>query len=251
MKFKNEVIWIVGASSGIGAALAEALDQEGAKLILSARTRPALEQLNNKLGSRHTVAELDCASPHSVAKVAHAIKEHQGKIDRVIFMAAIYRPNNIDKLDMNFARQLVEINLLGAIYATYSVLPIMKEQDKGQIVLCGSVAGYTGLPGGQPYSATKAAIINFAESLYAEVEPHIDVKVINPGFVRTRITDKNRFHMPARQEPEQAAQAIVKGLNKSAFQIHFPKRFTYMVRMLHLLPYWIKLRITRRLRGRA
>lgn len=251
MSFENEHIWIIGASSGIGAALAKELAHQGATLVLSARREEDLEKLNQELGGKHHVYALDVANSEEVQNTAHAIVKKVEKIDRVIFMAAIYRPANINKMDTAFAKQLVEVNLLGAIYTTYAVLPIFNKQQSGQITLCGSVAGYTGLPGGQPYSATKAAIINLAESLYAEVDDFIDVKLINPGFVRTRITDKNQFHMPMRIEPEQAAKAIASGLNKKAFEIHFPKRFTLLVKLLRLMPYPITLFLTRKMRGKA
>lgn len=250
MSFENEHIWIIGASSGIGEAVAKELASQGATLILSARREEELEQLNQKLGGKHHVYPLDVANSDTVQSTANAIATQVGQIDRVLFLAAIYRPDNIDKMDMTFAKQLVEVNLLGAIYTTYAVLPIFNAQQSGQIILCGSVAGYTGLPGGQPYSATKAAIINFAESLYAEIDDFIDVKLINPGFVRTRITDKNQFHMPMRIEPEQAAKAIASGLNKKSFEIHFPKRFTLMVKLIKLMPYSLTLYLTRKMRGK-
>lgn len=251
MSFKNENIWIIGASSGIGAALAKELSNEGATLILSARREEELETLNKELGGEHYIYLLDVADSDHVKHTAETIKENLGKLDRVLFMAAIYRPGDIEEHDVTFAKQLVEVNLLGAIYTTYATLPIFNAQKSGQIVLCGSVAGYTGLPGGQPYSATKAAIINFAESLHAEVQSYIDVKMINPGFVRTRITDKNKFHMPMRIEPEDAAKAIAHGLKHKSFEIHFPKRFTYLVKILHAMPYAIKLFLTRKMRDKS
>ncbi len=250
MSFENEHIWIIGASSGIGEALASELSQQGATLLLSARRKEELERLNQELGGRHHIYPLDVSDSEQVRQTAEAILDKVETLDRVVFMAAIYRPADIDDMDIDFARQLVEVNLLGAIYTTYAILPVFKRQHSGQIVLCGSVAGYTGLPGGQPYSATKAAIINFAESLYAEVGDYIDVKVINPGFVRTRMTDKNAFHMPMRIEPEQAAKAIAKGLRSRRFEIHFPKGFTFWVKQLRLLPYSVKLFLTCKLANR-
>lgn len=127
------------------------------------------------------------------------------------------------------------MNLLGAFTLIDSVLPILKQQRSGQLALCGSVAGYNGLPGGQPYSATKAAVINLAESLKAE-NPQLDIKVINPGFVKTPLTDKNSFQMPMMVSPEYAAQAIAEGLLKRGFEIHFPKKFTLLMKLLRILP---------------
>jgi short-subunit dehydrogenase len=251
MKFTGEHIWIIGASSGIGEALAKELDAQGATLILSARTEESLNQLNDSLGGKHKVMPLDVGDNDAVEQAAATIRKDIARLDRVIFLAAIYKPANINARDVEFSRNLVTVNLLGALYVTYAVLPIFDAQKTGQMVLCGSVAGYTGLPGGQPYSATKAAIANFTESLYAEVEDYIDVKLISPGFVRTRITDKNDFPMPMRIEPEQAAKAIAKGLRGRAFEIHFPKAFTLAVKFLRLLPYSIALWATRKMRGKS
>ena len=117
-----------------------------------------------------------------------------------------------------------------------TVLPLLLAQGGGQITLCASVAGYRGLPKSQPYGATKAGLINIAESLAAEVPKQIDVRVINPGFVESRLTDKNDFKMPMRISPEKAAKAIADGLNKPGFEIHFPKAFTRIMKLLSYLP---------------
>ncbi len=251
MDFSGEHIWIIGASSGIGEALAHELSAQGATLILSARRKQELEALNKTLGGTHYVYPLDVSKAEQVRETTQAIAKNVGCLDRVIFMAAIYKPADISARDYDFTKTLVEVNLLGAIYVTYALLPVFEAQQKGQIVLCGSVAGYTGLPGGQPYSATKAAIMNFAESLHAEAKAYLGVKLISPGFVRTRITDKNTFSMPMRLEPPQAAKVIAKGLKARAFEIHFPKGFTFIVKFLRFLPYPISLWLTKKLRGKA
>lgn len=247
MSFKGEHIWIIGASSGIGAALAKELAGKGASLILSARREEELEKLNHELGGQHLVLPLDVSDHEAVSQAVESIKKQVKTLNRAIFLAAVYKPAEINQRDAEFARKLVEVNLLGPIYTTYALLPLFEEQQSGQIVLCGSVAGFTGLPSGQPYSATKAAVINFTESLYAEAADYLDVKVINPGFVRTRITDKNKFHMPMRIEPEQAAKHIAKGLKSRGFEIHFPKLFTMMVKLLKVMPYPLSLWLTRKM----
>lgn len=253
--FDSETIWIIGASSGIGEALARELSVQGASLILSARSEEPLRHLAADLApnciNAPIVLPLDVADSQAIQDAAAWIASNGAHLSRVIFMAALYKPIDIAQRDYAFTQELVQVNLLGAIFTTYAVLPIFEAQKNGQIVLCGSVAGYTGLPGGQPYSATKAAIINFAESLYAEMKGSIDVKLISPGFVRTRITDKNNFAMPMRMEPKQAAKAIVRGLNARAFEIHFPKGFTYGVKLLRALPYSLALALTLRMRGKA
>lgn len=251
MAFTGEHIWIIGASSGIGEALARELAGQGATLILSARREEELQALNVELGGRHLVVPLDVSDSAAVTQAVASIARQVPTLNRVILLAAIYRPEMIEKLDPDFATQLVQVNLLGAIYTTYALLPLFEKQQSGQIVLCGSVAGYTGLPAGQPYSTTKAAIINFTESLYAEAPDYLDVKLINPGFVRTRITDKNSFPMPMRIEPEQAAKHIAKGLKSSGFEIHFPKAFTLLVKLLRLFPYPLALYLTRKMASKV
>lgn len=246
LAYKDEVIWIIGASSGIGAALSKELATRGALLALSARRKEALEILTSSLGTEHKIFPLDVRDADLVIRTAQAIHASFGRIDRIVFLAAAYAPMKLTELDLALTRQIIEVNLLGAFHLVQAVLPILKEQQKGQIALCGSVAGYTGLPGGQPYSATKAAIINLAESLRAELPNTIDVKLISPGFVRTELTDKNNFKMPMIISAERAAEVIADGLHTNVFEIHFPKRFTLFLKMLRLLPYGLAFRITRK-----
>lgn len=247
MTFSDETIWIIGASSGIGEALAKQLAAENATIILSARSTDKLEQIQKEIGEHHLIFPLDTSDEKAVYTTYEAIMEKVPTLDRVLFMAGIYEPTNIEGIDTAFAQQIMNVNFMGAIYTTQAVLPVFKKQGAGQIVLCASVAGYSGLPNGQPYSASKAALINFAESLHAEVPKNIDVKVINPGFVETPLTDKNDFEMPMCITPDQAATAIIKGLQSKNFEIHFPKKFTYLVKLLTSLPYFLKLKISKKL----
>lgn len=244
--YRDQVVWIIGASSGIGSALAQKLSSRGATLALSARRKEELEKLRSDLGTQHKVFVLDTTDAEATLRTAQAIRTAFGRIDRIIFLAAAYVPMRIDALDLSVAKDIVDINLIGAFNLVHAVLPILKDQQsKGQIALCGSVAGYMGLPGGQPYSATKAAIINLAESLHAECKGAIDIKLISPGFVRTPLTDKNNFQMPMIIEPEQAANEIADGLLSGRFEIHFPRKFTLCLKLLRLLPYALSLRLTR------
>ena len=152
-------------------------------------------------------------------------------------MAAVYQPMQLDQLDINHLDQQIRINFNAAFYLIDAALPVLKRQQYGQIAFCASVAGYRGLPGGQPYSATKAALINLVESLKSEVaETGIDVRLICPGFVRTPMTDKNSFKMPLIIEPDQAAIAIADGLIGTKFEIHFPKAFTWIMKIIRMIP---------------
>lgn len=245
--YQDKVIWIIGASSGIGEALARELASRGAVLALSARRKDTLEKLKDSLrADQHKIFALDVSDADVVTRTAGAIRAALGRIDSVIFLAASYTPMKLENLDLAVTRQMIDVNLAGAFHVVHAVLPILKDQSAGQIALCGSVAGYIGLPGGQPYSATKAAIINLAESLRAELPKKIDIKLISPGFVRTELTDKNDFYMPMIIEPEKAAKAIADGLLQTRFEVHFPKRFTYLLKLLCLLPYHLALKITKK-----
>ncbi|MBU6236078.1 MAG: SDR family NAD(P)-dependent oxidoreductase, partial [Alphaproteobacteria bacterium] len=209
MDWKNRHVWIIGASAGIGRALAVALHAQGASLALSARNREALGSLNAALQGRHAVLPCDVTDIGAVAAAAAQIQ----KLDIVIFMAGEYVPTSVADMTKEDLVGIIDTNLKGAFHALIAILPRMRTQKNGMIALCGSVAGYRGLPKGQPYSATKAAMINLAETLYLEEKPNgIDVRLISPGFVRTRMTEKNAFAMPAAISPEEAAGEIVKGL---------------------------------------
>lgn len=242
--------WIIGASSGIGRAVAEKLAAEGHTLALSARSRSDLEALCATLGQSCHSFPLDVTDVEATKMVALQVASALGEIDSVLFMAGVYTPMALDVLDIPKARQMVEVNLCGALHLLHAIVPRFKQRGQGQIVLCASVAGYGGLPGGQPYCATKAALINLAESLYIEAVPYgIDVKVINPGFVKTRLTDQNDFTMPMMITAEKAADAIVKGIKSSAFEIHFPKGFTCALKALSTLPIRLRAPLMRRRKG--
>lgn len=237
MTFSNDIIWIIGASSGIGEALAQELSNQGATLILSARNEKKLNDLKEKIGEKHQVIPLDVSDITQVEKAAQTALSSVKRLDRVIFMAGIYDPNAIADINIEYAKKIIDVNFMGALYVTKTIMPIFEKQGSGQIALCASVAGKIGLPNGQPYSASKAALINFTESLHAEAPKNIDVKLINPGFVKTPMTSKNDFKMPMVITPEKAAYAITKGLKSNAFEIHFPKKFTYIVKTIAALPY--------------
>lgn len=246
--YRGQAVWIIGASSGIGAALARELSSRGAILALSSRRQDELKALNQKLGSLHTVFALDVTDAEMTFRTARSVLTTFGRIDRVIFLAAAYVPMKIDAVDLAMAKTMVDVNIMGAFNLTSAVLPLLKSQTpKAQLALCASVAGYIGLPGGQPYSATKAAIINLAETLHAECRDTVDIRLVCPGFVRTPLTDKNDFKMPMMIEPERAAKEIADGLQSGRFEIHFPRTFTLFLKMLRLLPYALSLRLTRRI----
>lgn len=235
--FIDKNIWIVGASTGIGAALAKELSERGARLALSARSADKLNALKEQLGDHHVVVPVDVADQLSVKDAADQISQSFDRLDSAITMAAIFDPGAIIDTNADSMSSLIDVNLKGTFHFVLETLPILRAQKGGQIALCGSVAGYRGLPNGQPYSATKAAVINLAESLRAEEKDNnIDVKVINPGFVKTPMTDKNDFEMPMIITTDQAAKSIADDLLKKKFEVHFPKKFTFIMKLLRILP---------------
>lgn len=246
MSRRKEHIWIIGASAGIGEALAKELANAGHSVAISARNESSLARLHDELPKNgHLVVPLDVSDLSAVNSATDNILERWGHIDRVIFMAGIYQPMQMGMLDLEETKKILLVNLLGAFYVAESVLPALIARPHGQLAFCASVAGYRGLPKSQPYGASKAGLINMVESLKAEHGKQVDVKLINPGFVESRLTDKNDFHMPMRMSAENAAKRIVKGLKSRAFEVHFPKRFTGLMKLLSVLPDWIYYRIMR------
>lgn len=244
--YKNQLVWVIGASTGIGAALARRLKSEGAVLALSARSAETLRKLAEEIGASK-VLPLDVADAEALRAAKNQLIAEFGHIDRVVFLPALYGPMTLDQVEMQHVRSLVEVNLISAYSLIQEVYPAMLEQGFGQISFCASISGFSGLPQSQPYASTKAALISLAESLRAEAEGSgVDIKVINPGFVRTPLTDKNKFKMPFIVEPEVAAERIVRGLKNSGFEILFPRRFAYALRWFSRLPYWLKFRLMRR-----
>lgn len=240
----TETIWLIGASEGIGAALARAYAHRGARLILSARSAPRLEGLAASLGPGHFAVACDVSDRASVDAAVAEIAA-RGPVDRVINMAALYDPGRTVEVDPDTASRIVDVNLTGSFNIARAAVRVLR--PGGQLALCGSVAGYVGLPQGQIYSATKAGVINLAESLRIELRGRHDVRLINPGFVATRLTQKNEFNMPALIQPAEAAAQILKGLDGRAFEIHFPRRLTLGLKLLRLMPYWAALPLTRQL----
>lgn len=237
--YYGKQVWIIGASSGIGEALARELAAQGARLVLSARRQDKLDELNESLGGGHRVLPLDAGNPQSLVEAVAAIEAAGETLHSMIFMAAFYSVDQRHGKDIAFINRIISVNLGGAFNAVHAVTGLFKRQRFGQIALCASVAGYRGLPYGQPYCATKAALINYAESLKIELEDDgIDVKVINPGFVKTPLTDKNKFTMPMIIEADEAARILAEELLSKRFEIHFPKRFTWLMKVIDVLPRW-------------
>lgn len=237
-------IWVVGASSGIGHALAEALLLRGANVAVSARNAPALEALARRFPGNAMDARMDITIPSDWQAAYARITEAWGAVDVMVFCAASYHPVRAWDLDERLAATMIDTNLTSAVRGVATVLPDMLATGKGHISLIASVAGYMGLPKSLIYGPTKAALINLAEALYLDVHGKgIGVSIINPGFVDTPLTKGNDFKMPAIISADAAAQEIIAGLERGDFEIHFPKRFTRWLRMIRRLPYSLRFRV--------
>ncbi len=232
-------VWIIGASTGIGAALATKLHALKAKVALSARSEDKLRHLVSTLGASRAIAlPLDITKVDTIKSAEQELVAAWGGYDLVIFMAGDYTAMRAWELDLKVAKQMVSINWEGFLNGLSIVIPRFMQQKSGGIALVSSVAGYRGLPKSLVYGPTKAALINLAETLYLDLKDKgLDVYVICPGFVKTPMTDKNDFEMPYLITPEEAADEIIKGFGKGEFEIHFPKTFTRMLKSLQLLPY--------------
>lgn len=232
----GRTVWLVGASSGIGRALASALHARGARVVLSARQLPALQEfVAQHPGS--VALPLDVCQPKQVQEAAQSLLQ-SGTVDLVCYLAGHYLPMRAHELDLAQVLRHQEVNLSGVWHLLDALLPALLARRAGHISLVSSVAGFRGLPKSLAYGPTKAALINLAETLYLDLQPQgLGVSLINPGFVATRLTAQNDFRMPALIEPEQAAAAILDGWAAGDFHIHFPKRFTRLMLLLRLLPY--------------
>ena len=244
--------WLIGASSGIGEATASALHARGAQVIVSARSEAALQAfVAAHPGS--VAMPLDTAEPAQVQAVAAQVLAG-GVPDLVCYCAGYYR--DMRATDFNLAEMLrhEQVNYTGVLHVLAAVLPAMLASAQagraGHVSMISSVAGFRGLPKSLAYGPTKAALINLAEALYLDLhDKGMGVSVINPGFVATPLTAGNTFAMPALISPQAAAQAILKGWERGQFDIHFPKRFTRVMKLLQMLPYGWYFPVIHRLTG--
>jgi short-subunit dehydrogenase len=233
-------IWIIGASSGIGMELAKIYISQGHNVAISARTNHLLENLaneNSEFFKNILPLALDVRNQTDVDVALKKIIEKWQKIDLLIYASAIYDPEKIRNFDIKYSKEVIDINLTSIFNFLLPVVDEMKKNQSGQIALIASVAGYRGLPNSGAYGASKAAIINLCESLYVQLKPfNISISVVNPGFVKSKLTDKNDFKMPFIIEANKAAKIIVRGLKKKKFEIHFPLIFTLILKILQIMP---------------
>jgi NADP-dependent 3-hydroxy acid dehydrogenase YdfG len=230
-------VWVIGASTGIGAATAKSLLDAGARVALSARKAEALAEVGGG-NPRALIEALDFTDSAQVAGAWERIRAAWGEVDLVLVVAGSHAEIRAWELTEANAMALLKTNLHGVIGTVATILPALLAQGHGALGIVASVAGYRGLPKALIYGASKAALINFTETLYLDLHPRgFGVYLINPGFVKTPLTDHNQFTMPHLITAEQAATALIAGLRAGVFEIDFPKAFTRQLKFLRLLPY--------------
>lgn len=232
--------WIVGASEGLGREVAKKVSAAGAEVIVSARSEDRLKSLVDELGGKASYVTVDVIDIKAVEKAAADI----GHIDGVIYLAGVYWPMKSSEWDNEKADMMGQINYLGASRVVGAVIPQMVERGSGHIVLTGSLSGFRGLPGAIGYSASKAGIMALAESMQADLhKSDINVQLVNPGFIKTRLTEKNDFTMPFIMEPEEAAQDFFEHMNSDDFKRSFPMLFSWVFRLSQFMPDWLYYRL--------
>jgi len=239
-KLSGKTYWIVGASEGLGRALAQKLSKAGCTLVLSARSADSLQALADSLPGEARIVPCDVSDRDSVVRAAQEL----GEVDGLVFLAGVYWPFPATEWQPEQTEAMFDVNLTGAARVLGQVVPAMVTRGAGHIVITGSLSGYRGLPGSIGYSSSKAGLMHLAESMHADLRGSgVDVQLASPGFIRTRLTDKNDFKMPFLMEPDQAAEEMMQLMRSHKFQRAFPRLFSLVFRGGNFLPDWLYYRI--------
>jgi short-subunit dehydrogenase len=234
MEISGARIWITGASTGIGAALARELADRGAQVAVSARNA---EQLAEVAGDRMTVVPVDVTDRAATVAAGQAVRDALGGLDVAVLNAGTWSRFHVEPWDSSLFADHLQVNVMGAVHSMEAVVPQMLAAGRGRVVGVASVAGYRGLPGSEAYNAGKAALISLLESLRGSLAPRgVVVQTVNPGFVTTRMTDRNRFPMPFKVAPEDAARAIADGIARDKAEIVFPLPMMIAMKTARLVP---------------
>ena len=247
MSENQKKIWITGASSGIGKAAAEKFAKEGWKVAVSARRKEILDIMAQD--QNISSFPLDITNRDQINNVFKNILNEFGDLDLCLFSSGTYEPKDEQSIDPNKIKNVINVNFLGVIDCVKTVEKYFKNKRSGHISIVSSIAGYRGLPNSSGYGPSKAALTNFSESIYFDFKKFgVRVSIVSPGFIKTPLTDKNEFSMPFLKTPDYAAEKIFNGLVKSnAFEIHFPKGLTLVLKFLRILPYKLYLVIVDKL----
>ncbi|MCE6951131.1 SDR family NAD(P)-dependent oxidoreductase [Cereibacter sphaeroides] len=232
-QFVGKRYWLIGGSEGLGLALAKKLSGAGAKVILSGRDEERLKVAVAEMPGHAEAVPVDVQSDESIRTALETI----GEVDGIVFNAGVYWPMTAQEWDRKAIDAMLDTNLMGLVRLVSAVLPGMIARDRGHLVVTGSIAGFRGLPGAIGYAASKAGVVGLTESLYADLRgTGVDVQLVNPGFVNTRMTAKNKFRMPFIMEPDAAARHIFEHMCSDNFRLNFPAPFSSFFRFAQLLP---------------
>ena len=244
----KKLIFVTGASSGIGRAIAIKFSNNGWKVIAAARRLNLLRQLKTEAIKSETIIPLkmDITNKKNTSSQVQKIIKKYGSPDIVLLNAGTNNPNSKYIFSLEETKQIFETNFFGTLNCLQALLPFLKKENKAQVIFMSSVAGYRGLPFAAAYCSSKSAITTFAESIYNQCAVHgIAIRVVNPGFIKTPLTDKNKFKMPMIITAEKAADIIFKKIIYSKqFEINCPWLFCYIMKILRLLPYNVYLKLT-------
>ncbi|WP_010323285.1 SDR family NAD(P)-dependent oxidoreductase [Marinobacterium stanieri] len=244
--------WITGAGTGIGRSTALLLSSFGCDVVISGRRQKPLDEVAEQARARGYDGRIwplamDVTEPGAYQRALDEIQQEWTLPDLVILNAGNHIPMSLDELNLDNCRALMEINYFAVMAGLETILPRMRERGSGQIACTASLAGYRGLPTAAAYGGSKAALINACEALQVELAGSgVRLQVINPGFVKTPLTDRNPFAMPQLIEPDEAAHALIKGLKSSRFEIRFPRLFAAFMSLLAYLPDRLYFRLVKR-----
>lgn len=241
---KDGIAWVTGAGTGIGRAAALELARRGWRVAISARRADTLADLAAEMPGQFILAPCDVTDAAAVATTINELETAHGPVALAYLNAGTSIHVRAPDIDLAAVRQIFDVNVLGTFNCIGALLPRMAARSSGQVAICASVAGYGGLPYASAYTASKAAMINAAVALAIECRAlGVLVQCVNPGFVDTPLTQKNDFPMPFLMQPEEAGRRVADGLAKSSFEITFPRRFAFMLKLLNLLPYGAYIRL--------
>ena len=241
MSENQKNIWITGASSGIGKALSEKFAIEGWKVAASARRKEILDEMSTH--KNIFSYPLDVTNQDQIKNSFKKIIEDFNGLDLCVFSSGTYDPKLEQGINIEQNKFVMETNFFGVLHCINAVENYFKNKKDGHISVVSSIAAYRGLPNSSGYGPSKAALTNLTESLYFDFKKHnVRISLVSPGFIKTPLTDKNEFPMPFIKSPEFAAEKMFNGLTKGkAFEIHFPKALTILLKVLRVLPYKIYL----------
>ena len=240
---RDGLVWITGASSGLGRALALLMAKRGHRVAISARKAESLDEAvkeGEKLRGTLYAVPLDVTDEAQVRAAVEAMEKDHGEIALAVLNAGTHIPLDVEDFNTEAFRKLIDVNVMGVVNCLAPIIERMRERKRGHIAVVASVAGYCGLPSASAYGLTKAGLINMSELALDGIQ----LQLVNPGFVRTPLTDKNDFNMPFLMEADDAAAAFYDGLQSDRFEIVFPRRMACTMASLRSLPYRLFFKIT-------